>query len=205
MHRTLTAAVVAAVIAASPAHASPFDLVPAAATMLAAWSFTGSACGDGPLPGTYATFGDVPYGTIGCIDGADFAIFRGADGVAGVRFAAPFHSPVGAGIYLWSAAFLGGFPYGSHPDPVITRDFFDTDDNVSGYLANYAGKPVALTVVFTSAHWVDEDPSGLPYVSHTNAAADLLPVAIATPEPASLALVATGVLLVGAVARRRRA
>jgi hypothetical protein len=207
VRRTRRALLAAAVtLAALPAHASPFDLLPSGATMLGAWSFTGSRCGEDWLPGTYPTFGDVPIGVIGCIDGADLAIYRDANGIGGLHFRAPFHSPVNAGIYLFDAGgFISGFPYGSYPSATeITQVVTDIDDGALTAYLSTAGRPMDFVVVFNSAYWVDEDPTGMPSVTHTYASVSMAPVAItATPEPATLALVAAGVALVGIAARRR--
>jgi hypothetical protein len=211
--RTLLAA--AALLLAAPAHASPFFPVPVGASTLAAWSYMGPrVCAEGPDP-TYTSNQGVPWVEIACLTYFDAWAYRALGGGYFLRAASdlPF-----VDTYLY----VGNLYYDDDRFGTDVTDWpYDYQfgmyrDNMTGdpatWLAAEGAKPQGVAASYDYVRFVI-DGSGSPenpfpeysYASFGNQVV-LQPVAIrAVPEPATLALVATGVLLVGAVARCRRA
>jgi hypothetical protein len=209
MRRTLTA-LTAALFAAAPAHASPFDLVPVGATTLAAWMLPAPVCAEGFLPDANVPFPEpLPTGTIFCVDAFDAAFYQRADGGHGFTYSADFRDVLGIAPQYYDF-WVGAPPFVFHPNSgplgagtLVTGNVVESVDFGSTTYPSEFGVPADF-VVFVRYPLLNNPITGEWEFAAAQTGGSLVPVAVAAvPEPATLVLVATGVLLVGAIARRR--
>ena len=207
---TLFAAAAAAVVAAAPAASAqtiPFLSVPVGATAVGAWSYGGPrTCAMGAEPWSVVNVAEGwPLVEVACLNRVDMWAYRATDGEYYLTATSDLQY-AGVTLGLGALFFEWWGRWQSVAWPVDYRLTWNAGDD-GAWVLDQVGKPQQFSTYFE--YPIQLQYPGLPPLDDWSSAQFndvwMQPVAIrAVPEPATIALVATGVLLVGVATRHRR-